>query len=181
MIRKYAEIFWWKNVSSFCTCSAKASHIFPAKNIRILYIESAKTVNEMTLNELIKLTTLWTTGPWCFTSLSTLFKSYQDDGGVKMKGSVQGSAIHYKYPKYPKCKFWYILSTAFTTNIWTNSSGPTICSGLSAGMVNTLWLCCGSVEPANLLFKIHSSSQKPSTPQPLYNTVVGVHRINRVS
>ena len=52
--------FWWKNVSSFC--SAKATHIFSAKNIRILYIESAKTVNEMTLNELVKLTMLWTTG-----------------------------------------------------------------------------------------------------------------------
>ena len=62
MIRKYAEIFCWKNVSSFC--SAKATHIFSAKNIRILFIESAKTVNEMTLNELVKLTTLWTTGPW---------------------------------------------------------------------------------------------------------------------
>ena len=37
---------------------AKATHIFSAKNIRILYIESAKTVNEMTLNELVKLTTL---------------------------------------------------------------------------------------------------------------------------
>ena len=64
MIRKYAEIFCWKNVSSFCI--AKATHIFSAKNIRILYIESAKTVNEMTLNELVKLTTLWTTGPWLF-------------------------------------------------------------------------------------------------------------------
>ena len=42
-----------KNVSS-----AKATHIFSAKNIRILYTESAKTVNEMTLNELVKLTTL---------------------------------------------------------------------------------------------------------------------------
>ena len=62
MIRKYAEIFCWKNVSSFC--SAKATHIFSAKNIKILYIESAKTVNEKTLNELVKLTTLWTTGPW---------------------------------------------------------------------------------------------------------------------
>ena len=31
---------------------------FSAKNIRILYIESAKTVNEMTLNELVKLMTL---------------------------------------------------------------------------------------------------------------------------
>ena len=61
MIRKYAEIFCWKNVSSFC--SAKATHIFSAKNIRILCIESAKTVNEMTLNDVVKLTTLWTTGP----------------------------------------------------------------------------------------------------------------------
>ena len=58
---KAAEIFCWKNVSSFC--SAKATHIFSAKNFRILYIESAKTVNEMTLKEFVKLTTLWTTGP----------------------------------------------------------------------------------------------------------------------
>ena len=36
---------------------------FSAKNIRILYIESAKTVNEMTLNELTKLTTLEQLGP----------------------------------------------------------------------------------------------------------------------
>ena len=50
------EFFAEKNVSSFC--SAKATHIFSAINIRILYIESAKTVNEMTLNEFVKLTTL---------------------------------------------------------------------------------------------------------------------------
>ena len=61
MICKYPVIFCWKNVSSFCT--AKATYIFSAKNFRKLYIESAKTVNEMTLNELVKLTTLWTTGP----------------------------------------------------------------------------------------------------------------------
>ena len=48
-------------MSSFC--SAKATHIFSAKNIRILYFKSAKTVNEMTLNEFVKLTTLSTTGP----------------------------------------------------------------------------------------------------------------------
>ena len=40
--------------------------IFSAKNIRILYIESTKTVSEMTLNELVKLTMLWTTGPRIF-------------------------------------------------------------------------------------------------------------------
>ena len=49
MLKFYAE----KNVSSFC--NAKATHIFSAKNIKIMYIESAKTVNEMTLNELVKL------------------------------------------------------------------------------------------------------------------------------
>ena len=37
---------------------AKATDIFSAKGIKILCIESAKTVNEMTLNELVKLTTL---------------------------------------------------------------------------------------------------------------------------
>ena len=52
MLKLFAE----KNVNSFY--SAKATHILSAKNIRILYIESAKTVNEMTLNELVKLTTL---------------------------------------------------------------------------------------------------------------------------
>ena len=71
MICKYAESFCWKNVSSFCT--AKATHIFSAKNIRILYIESAKTVNEMTLNELVKLTMLWTTGPWFSVCLFIMF------------------------------------------------------------------------------------------------------------
>ena len=52
MLKYFAE----KNVSSLCI--AKATHIFSAKNIRILCIESAKTVNEMTLNKLVKLTTL---------------------------------------------------------------------------------------------------------------------------
>ena len=52
MLNFFAE----KNVGSLC--SAKTTHICSANNIRILYIESAKTVNEMTLNELIKLTAL---------------------------------------------------------------------------------------------------------------------------
>ena len=58
-IESYAnmlQFFAEKNVSSFC--SAKATHIFSAKNVRILYIESTKTINEMTLNELVKLTML---------------------------------------------------------------------------------------------------------------------------
>ena len=48
--------FFAEKMSSFC--SAKATHIFSAKNIRILCIKSAKTVNEMSLNELVKLMTL---------------------------------------------------------------------------------------------------------------------------
>ena len=56
MLKFFAEKMW--------VAFAKATHIFSAKNIRILYIKSAKTVNEMTLNELVKLTMLWTTGPW---------------------------------------------------------------------------------------------------------------------
>ena len=42
----------------FLKGQCKSYSHFSAKNIRILYIESAKTVNEMTLNELYKLTTL---------------------------------------------------------------------------------------------------------------------------
>ena len=62
-------------MSSFC--SAKATHIFSATNIRIMYIESPKTVNEMTLNELVKLTTLWTTGPWTPKELNILHLKFE--------------------------------------------------------------------------------------------------------
>ena len=56
MLKFFAEKMW--------VAFAKATHIFSTKNIRILYIDSTKTVNKMTLNELVKLTMLWTTGPW---------------------------------------------------------------------------------------------------------------------
>ena len=50
-----------------------SSTFFHKKNIRILYIESAKTVNEKTLIELVKLTTLWTTGPCSLCSCLIVF------------------------------------------------------------------------------------------------------------
>ena len=57
--------------------SAKATHIFfSAKNIRILYIESAKTVNEMTLNELVKLTTFEQLCPGLYQLPSALFTNW---------------------------------------------------------------------------------------------------------
>ena len=49
--------------------------------LKALCIESAKTVNEMTLNELVKLTTLWTTGPWC--------------SGYSLEASHQGASNEY--------------------------------------------------------------------------------------
>ena len=58
MLKFFAEKMW-----------VAATHIFSTKNIRILFIESAKTVNEITLNELVKLTRLWTTGPWYFKNI----------------------------------------------------------------------------------------------------------------
>ena len=57
MLKFFAEKMW------VAFAVQKLLTFFSAKNIRVLYIESAKTVNEMTLNELVKLMTLWRTGP----------------------------------------------------------------------------------------------------------------------
>ena len=57
MLKFFAEKMW-------VAFAVQKLLTFFSKNIRILYIESAKTVSEMTLNELVKLTMLWTTGPW---------------------------------------------------------------------------------------------------------------------
>ena len=62
---------------------------FFSKNICELGIVLTRTVKILTTNELVKLTMLWTTGPWCFTSLSTIFRLSQDDERVIMKGSVK--------------------------------------------------------------------------------------------
>ena len=52
----YAYIFAGKNVSSI--------HIFFSKNTYKLDIVLTRTVDILTTNELVKLTMLWTTGPW---------------------------------------------------------------------------------------------------------------------
>ena len=56
MLKFFAEKMW------VAFAVQKLLTFFQQKNIKILYIESAKTVNKMTLNELVKLTMLWTTG-----------------------------------------------------------------------------------------------------------------------
>ena len=103
-IKWYANMlifFCWKNVSSFC--SAKATHIFSAKNIRILHIKSAKTVNKMTLNELVKLTMLWTTGPCTSTdAVWSLFALHSDDSqGLNTSTDGHQRLIRlYKYARW---------------------------------------------------------------------------------
>ena len=52
MLKFFAEKMW------VAFAVQKLPTFFFSKNIRILCIESAKTVNEMTLNEFVKLTTL---------------------------------------------------------------------------------------------------------------------------
>ena len=45
-------------------CSAKAPHIFSAKNISTLDFRPTRRLNESLTNDFVKLTMLWTTGPW---------------------------------------------------------------------------------------------------------------------
>ena len=56
----YTLISCWKNVSK---CKSY-SHFF-SKNACELDVVLTRTVNILTTNKLVKLTTLWTTGPWC--------------------------------------------------------------------------------------------------------------------
>ena len=112
-IEWYANIlkfFAEKNVSSFC--SAKATHIFSAKNIRILGIESAKTVNKMTLNELVKLMTLWTTGPWYF---SLIFHNENTPIQIYWK-------FHHQKLKVFRQKFTYFSYICSKHKLWVLGS-----------------------------------------------------------
>ena len=149
MIRKYAEIFCWKNVSSFC--SAKATHIFSAKNIRRLYIESAKTVNEMTLNELVKLTTLWTTGPRSVIKflLSTFFK---------------GCKKVFLKPAYPSSgSYFSFLHIAKTLPILFFYTDP-VCIGAHVGVGVPIWADWASYMALRLI--------------PVYTEVISVYKIS---
>ena len=58
----YTLIFCWKNVNTFCI-GKTYSHFF-SKNTCEFDIVLTKTSNILTTTELIKLTMLWTTGPW---------------------------------------------------------------------------------------------------------------------
>ena len=67
LISQICQYFCWKNVRSFC--SAKAFLIFSTKNITFFGYKVFKHLMSWSLNELVKLTMLWTTGPWTSTGL----------------------------------------------------------------------------------------------------------------
>ena len=108
------------------------SHFF-SKNIRILYIESAKTVYETTLNELTKLTTLWTTGPNVFeNALATTVNKFVINELVKLTmlwttGPCSGSSQISRYEGYPdniflisaqKHMLWVLIRSASLRHFW---------------------------------------------------------------
>ena len=79
---------------------------FSKKYQNIVCIESDKTVNEMTLNELVKLTMLWTTGPW----ILHLIKFWVD--GVSPDEMDYWKTYHW----YQHCKlmYWILLLAGLT-------------------------------------------------------------------
>ena len=62
LISQIHQYFCWKNVRGFW--SAKASLIFSTKNITVFRNKVVKHLTSWSLNGLVKLTMLWTTGPW---------------------------------------------------------------------------------------------------------------------
>ena len=118
MLKFFAEKMWVAFALQKLL-SAKATHIFSAKNIRILYIESTKTVNEMTLNEHVKLTMLWTTGPWSLNSNPTIcFKSshfWPTLNGLIMLCMVGKNFSRWRFEiffsYFPQKKDWHFLET----------------------------------------------------------------------
>ena len=69
---------------------AKATQIFSAKNIRILYIESAKIVNKMTLNELVKLTRFEQLGPGIFHTSMNVNKKFLNGSYSSFRCDMMG-------------------------------------------------------------------------------------------
>ena len=96
---KFANIFCWKNVRSFCKCEkllqmweafAKASFIFSTKNIRLFGYKVIKHLTSWPLNKLVKQIMLWTTGP---RSLSN-----------KKKWKLKAQTQNYQYVQPPETK-----------------------------------------------------------------------------
>ena len=68
---KYIDIFCWKKCEQLLHCKSY-SH-FCSKNINVFENALATIVNKFVINEHVKLTMLWRTGPWCriYTNIQT--------------------------------------------------------------------------------------------------------------
>ena len=95
LISNIHQYFCWKNVRSFC--SAKASLIFSARNISVFGYKMVKHLMSWSLNELIKLTMLWTTGP---RTLITKFLYLLVNGSVGTT-LTSGRRVFYSPPPPP--------------------------------------------------------------------------------
>ena len=62
LISQICQYFCRKNVRSFC--NAKASLTFSTKNFSVFGYKVVRHLTSWPLKELVKLTMLWTTGPW---------------------------------------------------------------------------------------------------------------------
>ena len=77
MLKFFAEKMW------VAFAMQKLLTFFQQKISEYCLLNPAKTVNQMTLNELVKLTTLWTTGPW-----NTIWLLNHDLGLVASDGTL---------------------------------------------------------------------------------------------
>ena len=82
----YVNIFAEKNVGSFCICKSY-SHFY-SKNTCELDIVFTRTVNILTTNELVNLTMLWRTGPWCF-----VFQKAESDLAYELQSAKERQKI----------------------------------------------------------------------------------------
>ena len=110
-------------------CIAKASLIFSTKNISVFGYKVIKHLTSWPLNELVKLTMLWTTGPWTADKLKysqvLISQTLLSHCIIIYQGILFGHISHFPY-----------ISTSVTTNYW--------------------YLKVNFLEPENLLWDISS-------------------------
>ena len=107
--------FCWKNVRSFCI--AKASLNFSTKKFCVFGYKVVKHLTSWPLNELVKLTMLWTTGPWCFVLLSLCMYTFLK---CRMSLTVISILFYFHFlleePRDSKVEFFNRMTTSYETN-----------------------------------------------------------------
>ena len=99
-----------KCIGMFC-CKIWVAHIFAAQISMYLKVLKLQQFTSLSLNKLIKLTMLWTTGPWLFFCM--LYRPI-----LKKKGSFSYSVVSCSGRKTPLCTSPWCISFAI---IWAHS------------------------------------------------------------